>query len=199
MIQNSINIPGIILAAGRSSRMGRIKQLLDFEGRTMLEQIMNNALESSLNRVIVVLGHAADQIRNVVSFDRVQVIINDRYDQGISTSLQAGLAGVRDDEAGAVFILGDQPLVGSEVINKLVKAYQQKRAPLVIPFCRGERGNPVLVDRALFSRLKTLTGDIGARALFEEYANRIKKVEIEDTGILFDLDTWDDYEALKNK
>ncbi|MBW2092141.1 MAG: molybdenum cofactor cytidylyltransferase [Deltaproteobacteria bacterium] len=194
-----MKIWGIILAAGRSSRMGRIKQLLDFEGKTILEQVMENALNSSLHRLIVVLGHGAEQIQKVVDFNRVKVVVNERYDQGLSTSIRAGLNEIPDETEGVVFILGDQPLVGADVINAIIKAYQQEKAPLVIPTCRGRRGNPVLADRSLFHRLKNLTGNVGARVLFEEYADQIKEVEIENEAVHFDVDTLDDYAALIKK
>ncbi|UCD58370.1 MAG: nucleotidyltransferase family protein [Candidatus Hydrogenedentota bacterium] len=190
-------ISGVILAAGKSARIRPLKQLLPFRGKTILGQIVESALSSSLCEVIAVLGHAAEQIRQVVDFGDAKVVVNREHEQGQSTSLQAGLSAVCDQSAAVMFILGDQPLISAEVIDTLIEGYYPQRAPLVIPTFRGKRGNPVIVGRSLFHRLQSLTGDVGARALFEEYAEQIKEIEIENECIRFDIDTWEDYAKLK--
>lgn len=192
-----IQIAGIILAAGKSSRIGQIKQLLPFGEKTILDRVVENAIRSSLCQVIVVLGHSADQIQQVVDFTRVKVVINKNYEKGQSTSLQTGLAAVADYCDGVMFILGDQPLVDVDVIDALIEGFGQSRAPLVMPTCRGRRGNPVIINRSLFHQLKALTGDVGARVLFEEYAEQIREIEVPNDGINFDVDTWEDYMKLQ--
>ncbi|MBW1710292.1 MAG: molybdenum cofactor cytidylyltransferase [Deltaproteobacteria bacterium] len=199
MTQTNKRVSGIILAAGGSKRINGIKQLLQFEGKPILGWVVENALKSSLSRVIVVLGHAAEEIQKAVDLKKAKLVVNDRYDRGQSSSIQAGLNVVPDQDAGVMFLLGDQPLVRADVINTLIEAYQNKRSTLVIPTRHGRRGNPVLIDRSLFPRLESLTGDVGARVLFEEYAGQIREIEVESDGILFDVDTWDDYIELKKK
>ncbi len=190
-------VAGIILAAGSSSRMGRPKQLLAFQGKTILDNVVFNALHSELAQVIVVLGHGAPTIQKQVDFTSVHVVVNKDYAVGQSSSLKKGVVAVADCCEGAMFLLGDQPLVSHETINKLIHAFRSALSPIVIPFCKGKRGNPVIIHRDLFPQIDTLTGDAGARLLFDRYKESIMAVEIEDTGILFDVDTWKDFKELQ--
>jgi len=192
-------VAGVILAAGSSSRIGQVKQLLPYRGKPILDWVVENALRSSLHHVVVVLGHAVEQIREAVDFRDVSVVVNQLHDQGQSTSLRKGLAAVPADAVGVMFILADQPRVSPQIINALIEGYCRTKAPIVIPTYRSRRGNPVIIDRAFFGRLESLAGDVGARVLFEEYAEQIEEIEIEDDSIHCDLDTWDDYQELKDR
>ncbi len=194
--KSDCRVAGVVLAAGSSSRIGQVKQLLAFRETTLLGQVIENAAGSLLDEVVVVLGHAAGRVQEAVRFDRVRVVMNEEHEQGQSTSLRAGLSAVSDITDGVMFILGDQPLVGSEVMNALIVGYCRTGAPIVLPTHRGRRGNPVVIDRILFPRVESLTGDVGARVLFEEYAEAIVEIEVEDDSIHFDLDTWEDYKKL---
>jgi len=194
--RRSCRVVGIILAAGSSSRIGEIKQLLAFRGTTLLGQVIGNATGSRLDEVVVVLGHGADEIRTELNLEGVRVVMNEAHALGKSTSLRAGLSAVSEDMDGVMFVLGDQPLVSPEVMNSLIDGYCRTRAPIVLPTHRGRRGNPVVIDRTLFPRIESLTGDVGARALFKEYAEATVEIEIEDDSIHFDLDTEEDYREL---
>ena len=197
MISQDPNISAIILAAGKAARMDKIKQLLPFRDGTVLGRVVQNALDSSLHEAIVVLGHAAEEIRRVIDFGHARIVINADYCEGQSTSLRTGLAAISADSDAAVFILGDQPLVGPDVIDALVKCYRQQSAPFIVPTYQGKRGNPVLIARAVFHRLESLEGDVGARILFDEYADRLCEIEMGDKSIAFDVDTLDDYALLQ--
>jgi len=197
--KKNCRVAGIILAAGRSSRIGEIKQLLAFRGTTLLGQVIKNATGSRLDEVIVVLGHEADEIQRELNLEGVRVVLNEAHALGKSASLRAGLSAVSEDMDAVMFILGDQPLVGPEVMNSLIDGYGRTRAPIVLPTHRGRRGNPVLVDRTLFPRIESLTGDVGARVLFEEVAEATVEIEIEDDSIHFDLDTREDYRELLDR
>jgi molybdenum cofactor cytidylyltransferase len=178
--------------------MGQVKQLLAFGETTVLGRVIENAVQSTLDEVVVVLGHAAERIRQSVALERVGVVMNEAHEQGQSSSLRTGLSAISDNTDGVMFILGDQPLVGAEVIDALIGGYCQTRAPIVLPKCREKRGNPVVIDRSLFPRVLSLMGDVGARVLFEEYAEAIVEVEMKNESILLDLDTWEDYERLRD-
>ncbi len=195
--KSDCSIAGVILAAGSSSRIGEIKQLLAFRQTTLLGQVIRNSTGSLLDEVILVLGHRADEIQKAVKLDRVRVVMNEAHAQGQSTSLRAGLSAVSEETDAVMFILGDQPLVGPTVMNALIDGYCRTRAPIVLPTHQGRRGNPVVIDRMLFPRVESLTGDVGARVLFHEYAEEILEIELEDDSIHFDLDTWEDYRELK--
>ena len=197
--ERDCRVAGVILAAGSSSRIGEVKQLLGFRQTTLLGEVIKNASRSLLDEVILVLGHGADEIRKALRFEGVRVVINEAHAQGQSTSLRAGLSDVSEDTDAVMFILGDQPLVGSEVMNALIDGYCRTRAPIVLPTHRGRRGNPVVIDRTLFARVESITGDVGARVLFQEYAEEIVEIDVEDDSIHFDLDTWEDYQKLLDR
>jgi len=195
----SKKIAGIILAAGSSSRMGKTKQLLPFGKTTLLGQVIQTAGESALHEIIVVLGHCADEIERTIDFSGTKIIRNTAYPKGQSTSLIKGLETVSPVCDAALFLLGDQPLVTAAIINRLIDAFETSSAPIVIPYCNGKRGNPVIIARPLFHRLTSLSADTGARALFDEFKESILNVSIPNDAILIDVDTIDDYEKLKSK
>ena len=190
-------VTGIVLAAGKGSRMGRTKQLLPFRGQTILECVVDSALASSLQRVIVVLGHQAEVMEPLLRGRDVTVVFNPLYDSGQSSSLKAGLREVTEETGAVLFLLGDQPLVTTGTINRILSAYETApTSPIVMPVFEGKRGNPVLFSRATFPRLETLSVDCGARPLFEEYAGNILLVPVTDPFIHFDIDTEEDYRRL---
>jgi molybdenum cofactor cytidylyltransferase len=196
MIYISPKIAGIILAAGKAERMDKVKQLLSFRETTILGQVVKNALGSSLYEVIVVLGHAAEEIRPVIDLGGTRIVINADYTDGQSTSLKAGLSAISEESEAALFILGDQPLIGANIINAILDKYSQAPASIVIPTYNGKRGNPVLIDRALFPRIVSLQGDVGARILFDEYSSQLHEIEMGDEYLTLDVDTLDDYARL---
>ena len=190
---------GIILAAGESKRMGSTKQLLPFQGSTMLGQVISQVRQSLLYERIVVLGHDADRIMNDVSFADMNIIINHDYKKGQNSSLIKGLSLVSPECRAAMFFLADQPLITTAIINRLLTAFESGEntgAAFVIPFYKGHRGNPVIAARKIFPELERLNSDTGARTLFKKYENEILKVDIEDEGILFDIDTPEDYDIV---
>ncbi|MCF8105591.1 MAG: nucleotidyltransferase family protein, partial [Desulfohalobiaceae bacterium] len=189
-------VAGIILAAGRSARMGRTKQILPWQGSTILGEVMRQARLSCLNPLTVVLGHEAGRITREVDLKGARVAINPDFAKGQSSSLQAGLDQLPETVQAALFLLGDQPLVTAAVIDRLVREYFELGAAVVIPVCRGRRGNPVLIDRSLFSDLMRLRGDTGARILFEKYADLVRELPVAEQGVLQDIDTWQDYQEL---
>ena len=190
-------IAGIILAAGESRRMGKLKQCLPYKGKSLLECVIDNALASSLHRVIVVLGCEADRLATLIKDKNVGIVINNRYTEGQSSSLKSGLQAITADVDAVLFLLGDQPLVMPETINMLLAAFEKApSSPVVLPAFKGKRGNPVLFSRETFSRIKMLKEDCGARSLIQEYGKRIVYVEVPDSSIHFDIDTEDDYRLL---
>lgn len=194
-------VAGIILAAGCGSRMGTTKQLLPFENTTILGRVIAIAKASMLDHIVLVLGFAAGRIRqslNLIHADMtgIQVIENPDWNQGQSFSVAAGLKALPEDTGGALFLLGDQPLVMVRTINRLVTAFQATDNWILVPRFQGQRGNPVLVAKPLFSRLASPAGDAGARVLFQEFAPRIQSIAVADAGILRDVDTPEDYRKL---
>ncbi len=190
-------VVGIVLAAGTSSRMnGLLKAILPFDGKHMLRCVVESALNSSLDRVVVVLGNAFEIISKVVPITGAEVVFNPEFSTGQSSSLRAGLSAVGQTCDGALFLLGDQPLVDSAVIDAVVEKFRQTRMPIVVPTHSGKPGNPVLFARSLFPEIMRLRGDVGARSLIAEHKKLIATVEVANDSIHLDIDTWEDYLAL---
>jgi molybdenum cofactor cytidylyltransferase len=189
-------IVGVILAGGSSSRLGRPKQLLPLGDRPVLAHTLTHALAADLDGVIVVLGHEAAPVRERIDFAGAQVVVNDEYHAGQSTSLRAGLAALPPDTDAALFILGDQPLIGADVHDALIAARRATGAPIVMPTYEGVRGNPVLIARELFPELAQVTGDQGARGVIRAHNAAVHEVPIPGPPPTDDLDTEEDYARL---
>ena len=186
-------VGAVVLAGGQSKRFGAPKQLLPWKESTLLEHVVDVALASGAEPVIVVLGHQADACRTALGDRPVQVVVNPDWAQGQSTSVRRGLAALPANVSGALFPLVDQPGITPDIINALIERHQATLAPVVWPEYRGRRGNPVLFDRDAFPQLMRLTGDTGGRPVLQAYAGHAERVPVPDAGILFDIDTPDDY------
>jgi len=176
--------------------MGATKQLLPFGGTTLLENVLNNLRRSQVRGIVVVLGSSAEEIRKQVPLDDVRVVINEAYREGMGTSLRQGISAIDPESDAALVVLADQPLVQQGTIDCLIEQYRQHKPEIVIPMYRGFRGNPVLLDRSVFPELRSLTGDIGCRAIFGTHAANILRVPVDDIGVLLDVDTKADLERL---
>jgi len=180
----------IVLAAGRAQRFGECKQLARLDGKALLQHALEPLRKSKVDDVVVILGAHAEEIRREIRFDRERVLVNADYADGMSTSIQAGLRAI--DADAVLIVLGDQPFVSPRTIDLLIDTHQRTRAAFVIPTFDGRRGNPVLVDRSSFAELMNLRGDVGCRAIFADHAESIVTVEVDDRGIVTDIDTPDD-------
>jgi molybdenum cofactor cytidylyltransferase len=196
--RNNSRIAALILAAGTSSRMGEAKQLLRLGESTLLGQVLENVRSSRVNEVVLVLGHAAEAIKEQINTENLRLVINESYQQGMGTSLRAGLAALPPGVDGALIVLADQPFVRAQTLDLLIDQYGRSNAQIVIPTYKGFRGNPVLLDRSVFSEVMALTGDIGCRAIFGNHLEGIVKLPVEDIGILLDMDSKDDFELLRD-
>jgi molybdenum cofactor cytidylyltransferase len=195
-------VSAVVLAAGMSRRMGTPKQLLRIGGETILEHTLKNVRASDVDEVILVLGFAAESMKKEISTERLKVVHNPDYQQGMGTSLRTGLAAVDARASAALIVLADQPFVRPETIDKLIARHHERRPQniipqIIIPMYRGFRGNPVLLDRSVFSELKELSGDVGCRAIFGSHAENICKLAVDDVGILLDIDSREEYQKLE--
>ena len=181
-----------MLAAGRSSRSAPQHKLLaaDPDGSPMLARTVDQVLASGARPVVVVLGHREAELRAAIGGRAVTVVTADHYDQGLSSSLKAGLAALPETTQAALVCLGDMPLVTGAVLDRLIAAWDRDEGRLVIqPTSAGRPGNPVLFDRALFPRLEALHGDVGARAMLAAMADEVTGVEVGTDTVLRDFDT----------
>lgn len=193
-----MTLAGIILAAGLGTRMGTglcpAKQLLPLRGRPVLAHVIQNGLAAQLDPLILVLGHQAQQIMAGIDVSRTRVVVNPLYRTGMAGSIRVGIGAVGPDCDGAIFLLGDQPLVDRSVLLKLIQAFSG--SGIVMPTFDGRQGNPVIFGAEFFSQLEQLKGDTGGRVLFEAHAELITRVPVETDGVCFDLDTPEDYHWL---
>ncbi|HXX21919.1 MAG TPA: nucleotidyltransferase family protein [Terriglobia bacterium] len=190
-------IAGLILAAGESSRMGTPKATLTYRGCTFLERIVQTLREGGLTRIVVVLGHRAEEIQQQVKSEAVQVVINPAYRFGQTSSLQAGLRTLVADDLDAVLLcLVDHPAGSAETVKRIVATFRECCAPVVIPTYHGRRGHPVLIGRQLFEELLGLTSDAGADSVVRRYRPATQFVEVEDEGIVIDVDDPESYRRL---
>jgi molybdenum cofactor cytidylyltransferase len=178
--------------------MGQPKQLLRAAGKTLLEHTIANVRASGASEIVLVLGARADEIRSQTGLEDVTVVVNPEYEQGMGTSIGAGLKALSKGVNAALIVLADQPFVQAATLNQLIAHYEKARTQIVIPVFRGFRGNPVLLDKSVFAEVMGLPGDVGCRAIFGDHTQGIQKVAVDDVGVLLDADTTDDVAELEN-
>lgn len=186
----------MVLAAGMSKRMGCVKQLLPLQRRTLLEHVLETVRNSQVEEIILVLGHAADAIRRQIPLDGIRVVVNEAYQEGMSTSLKKGISASDPHAEASIIVLADQPFVRADTIDLLISQFRKQKPEIVIPIHNGSRGNPVILRRSVFPELMQLSGDMGCRAIFASHSENILKVPVDDPGVVLDLDTEADLEHL---
>lgn len=185
-----MRIAALILAAGRSTRMGANKLLEVLHEKPLVRHVVDAARASHASDIIVVTGHEREQIETALSDPKTVFIHNPHYAEGLSTSVKAGLAALPIDCDGAVILLGDMPLVTADIINALIAAIQlAPHQSAAVPVVNGEWGNPVLLMRKSFADVSSLTGDAGARKYLQDHRDHVLEVPVSDTAVLVDLDT----------
>ena len=186
-------IVGVVLGAGRSSRFGAPKQLLPFGDTTMLGQVVRNANTSDLDRVVVVLGRASEELRGSVDFGRAVVVDNTAYGTGCASSLLAGMDAAGKECEALVLLLGDQPGVRAEIIDRVLSEWRRERPWASVTSYGGKLGHPFVFSREAFEDLRGLHGDKAVWKLIEAYPERVRRIEI-DAPLPPDVDTPEDYE-----
>jgi molybdenum cofactor cytidylyltransferase len=185
------NVAAVVLAAGRSTRMGGPNKLLEqLGGKPLVRIVVEQALASKAQGVIVVTGHQAGQIEKALAGLKVTFVSNPDFADGLASSVKAGIAAVPAVADGAVVCLGDMPLIDARLIDRLIEAFAPDRGNLIaVPVSDGRRGNPVLWSRRFFNELMTLDGDIGARHLIARHGEAVAEVAVEGHGAFLDIDT----------
>lgn len=190
IVKSQRRIAAVVLAAGRSSRMGGPNKLLaELGGKPLVAHVVDAALESRATSVTVVTGHMRDRIAAALAGRTVTFCHNPDFAEGMSTSLRVGLAHVPADAEAALVLLADMPLITPQMIDMMIDAYEPQRgASIVVPTFEGKRGNPVLWSRRFFADLAAVTGDMGGRNVLQGYPEAIGEVEL-GPEIALDLDT----------
>ena len=188
-------VSGLILAAGRSSRLGRPKQLLPFRGTTLLGWVVERVTSAAaLDEVVAVLAGAASEVRAAVDLGRARVAENPEFGEGCSSSYRTGI-GALDPRAEAVVVVpGDQPGIEAADVDRVVEAWRAAGGAIVMASYLGGPGHPLLFARSLFSELIALKGDKAAWKLLDVHPDQVRRVEM-GRPLPADVDTWQDYEA----
>jgi molybdenum cofactor cytidylyltransferase len=184
-------VAAIVLAAGRSTRMGEANKLIaDIGGVPMVRRVVQAALASKTRPVLVVIGHQAAEVSAALAGLDVTLVTNPDYATGLSSSLKAGVRAVPEDCNGAVVILGDMPRVAPKHLDELMAAFAaQKGGAIIVPTHQGRRGNPLLWPTKFFPELLCLDGDAGAKRLVATHAAELREVDLGTDAIFADVDT----------
>lgn len=190
-------VAAVILAAGKSSRMGRNKLLLEFKGKPILDHVADQAAAAGIGEIVVVCGHQAAKVRAALAERKLKIVEARDYQLGMSASLKTGIRALTPGVDAALVLLGDMPQVSPELIKRLVAAYNplEGRA-IVLPCHQGKRGNPVLFDRRFFPEMLELVGDVGARHLIGLHEDVVFDLDVENAGVFADVDTPEAYDQL---
>lgn len=186
-------IAALVLAAGRSSRMGADNKLLaEVDGIPMALRAVNAARASRAAGVVAVVGHQAAEVGAMLCGSGATIVDNPDYAQGMSASLRRGIAALPADVDAVLVVLGDMPRITAAHLDRLIAAFDPADPAIVVPERDGRRGNPILWPREFFAAMCALTGDQGARGLLERYPERIRRVAIDDEAIFLDVDRPED-------
>ncbi len=195
------NVWAIILAAGKSTRMQKQKLLLPFNGETIIEKVVKNAVHTVGKKVVVVLGSHGNEIKKQISKEEPIFCINQNYDEGMLSSVICGFRTLPEDADAAIIFLGDQPHIPASVPLQLIQKWNLTQKGIVIPTFEGKRGHPVLIETKYKSQIEHLDQEQGLRNLMEKFSSDICETACNAPEIIRDIDTPSDYyhEINKNK
>ncbi len=188
------DISAIILAAGKSARLGKPKQLLPWQGTTLLGYTLSCIQKSGIEDIVLVLGAYAEEIKKTININDLRIVVNTSWQTGKASSIRAGLNAISKDAKGMMIFLCDQPYLTSELIKAILQVEMDLNTPIIAPVIGEQIINPVLFKKEVFSDFYLLQGEEGGKNLFKEHT--IQRVPWKDTRILLDIDTPDDLDKL---
>lgn len=183
----------LILAAGESKRMKVPKMLLPIEGKAMIERVIENVTASGIKKIIVVLGSAKDQILGIIKHLPVEFCYNEKYRNGMLSSVRCGFRNLPEEYKAVIVFQGDQPMIEPWVVTRLISAYRQTKKKIVIPVYKKKRGHPLLIDRKYSDEIYKLDDRLGLRSLATKFQRDVLDVVVNTPDILKDIDTKEDY------
>ncbi|MBF9197615.1 nucleotidyltransferase family protein [Microvirga terrestris] len=192
------DVAAILLAAGRGTRFGEEPKLLaQVGGKALVRHAAEAAVHSLANPVIVVTGHRADAVEEELNGLPIQVVHNPLFADGLSTSLKRGFSALPEETRAAIILLGDMPLVGSDLINAVVAGWHESGGPAaLVPTLSGRRGNPVVISRGLQAVIEGLSGDVGAGSVLRGRPD-VVEWPTADNAVVQDIDTKEDFSKLR--
>jgi molybdenum cofactor cytidylyltransferase len=192
-------ICAIVLAAGRSSRMGSQKLLLPFAGKTVITHIVDQLLASVIDKVYVVVGHEPNRIAKELSGRPVTIVTNPDYESGMLSSVRVGFEALPADCETVLVALGDQPSLASEMVDNMVRSFIKSGKGILMPLYNGKRGHPIIVARHYQQEILTHYDEIGLRGLLYAHPDDIFELKVSTSSVLQDMDYPEDYRhAIEN-
>jgi len=183
----------IVLAAGESRRMGSPKMVLPYEGMTIIEKVLENVLASDVEKVVTVLGSNKDEVLKVIDKLPVLHCYNPNYKDGMLSSVKCGFEFLPGDFRAAIVFLGDQPMAETSVINKMINAYNESGKGILVPVFENKRGHPLLADKKYRDEIINLDDPEGLKGLLRRHPDDLLEVEAENSSVLIDIDTTEEY------
>ena len=186
-------ISAILLAAGQSKRMkGENKLTKKIQGIPLIKLTVKNILASSINELIIVVGHQKEIIEKFIDKnEKIKFVFNKDFESGIASSIKAGLNHLSNNTETFFICLGDMPMVNQEVYNQLIRSRNNKE--IIVPTYKGQQGNPVLFSKSIKEKITTIQGDVGAKRILELNEDKVLNVEINDSCITKDFNTMDNF------
>jgi molybdenum cofactor cytidylyltransferase len=186
-------ICAVVLAAGLSSRMGVQKLLLPFGGKTVISHIVDQILASTIDEVHIVVGHQAERISNELSGRAVSIVNNPNYESGMLSSVRCGLKSLPEQCRAVMVILGDQPSVTTELINKMLQSYAATEKSILVPLYESKRGHPVLFSLKYRDEIITQYDNVGLRGLLHNHPEEVFELTVSTASVICDMDYPEDY------
>jgi molybdenum cofactor cytidylyltransferase len=186
-----INVSAIILSAGESRRMGTLKPLLPFGEKTVIETVLDNFLKVNLYEIIVVLGYQANRIIEIISRYSVKIVFNEKYKDGMLSSIQKGIEATDEKTEAYMIALVDQPFISSSLIESLLGKCENNG--IVIPSYNGRRGHPIIIPAKYRDEIFRLDANIGLRQLIQNHEDEIIYVDVSSDDVIRDMDFPEDY------
>ena len=187
-------ITGIIMASGFSRRMNKDKLTLNFGGELVIEKVIKAAKKSKLDEIILVYQN--EFIRDIGQKNNIKTIFNPSPEKGQSESMKLGIKASNLNTEAFMFIVGDQPLLDSKTINKIIETFNNSDKEIIVPTYNGKKGSPTMFSSKFRNRLLEIEGDRGGRIIIEESPHEVRYVPIDDYKVGLDIDTWDEYQHL---
>ncbi len=184
----------IVLAAGKSTRMKENKLVLNVDGETLIERVVNTAIRSNADEVVVVLGYEAEKIREKIARLRCKIVVNNRYEKGQSGSVKVGLSAISPEAEAMMVLPADVALIDAPSINRVIDEYSGTKSRIVIASHQHQSGHPILLDRTLFPEVSEIDEDtFGLKAVINRHRAQVKYVDVGSDNVLIDIDTQEEF------
>jgi molybdenum cofactor cytidylyltransferase len=190
-------VSAIVLGAGTSQRMGKENKLfLPIAGRSMIDRVIEQVLSSEVDEIILVVSELSIQHLQKWESEKIVVLLNEDYQTGMTSSIQTGVK--KSAANGYMICLGDQPKIRTSTYNHLMETFKQSQwGSIILPYFNGEKGNPVIFSSDYKDAILQHKESNGCRAVIESHSDQVVCTDVDDPGVLMDIDTWEDYQTYR--